>query len=143
MEGKVPQDMRYANIVGTLYKNKGDRSDCTHYRGVSLLSIVGRIFCSRCSEDTLSVYRKGVPHGSFPFLRLLYLVESDLISDLCRGPPLSDIPAVQAKQARLADSNALFISTCSWHADGYRVLVFHPLRLLHACLYYLMECGVI
>ena len=31
-EGKVPQDMRYANIV-TLYKNKGDRRDCSYYRG--------------------------------------------------------------------------------------------------------------
>ena len=26
------------------YKNKGDRGDCNHYRGTSLLSVVGRIF---------------------------------------------------------------------------------------------------
>ena len=31
-EGTVPQDMRDANIV-TLYKNKGDRSDCNNYTG--------------------------------------------------------------------------------------------------------------
>jgi len=39
-EGVVPQDMRDAKIV-TLYKNKGERSD---YRGISLLSIVGKVF---------------------------------------------------------------------------------------------------
>ena len=42
-EGKVPQDMRNAKIV-TLYKNKGERSDCNNYRGISLLSIVGKVF---------------------------------------------------------------------------------------------------
>ena len=42
-EGEVPQDMRDANIV-TLYKNKGDRSDCNSYRGISLLSVVGKLF---------------------------------------------------------------------------------------------------
>ena len=41
-EGTVPQDMRDANIV-TLYKNKGDRSDCNNYRGISLLSVVGKV----------------------------------------------------------------------------------------------------
>jgi hypothetical protein len=35
--------MKDANIV-TLYKNEGGgRSDCNHYRGISLLSIVGKV----------------------------------------------------------------------------------------------------
>ena len=42
-EGSVPQEMRDAHIV-TLYKNKGDRSDCNNYRGISLLSVVGKAF---------------------------------------------------------------------------------------------------
>ncbi|XP_063605235.1 uncharacterized protein LOC134780428 [Penaeus indicus] len=42
-EGAVPQDMRDASIV-TLFKNKGDRSDCNNYRGISLLSIVRKMF---------------------------------------------------------------------------------------------------
>lgn len=42
-EGAVPQDMRDAKII-TLYKNKGERSDCNNYRGISLLSIVGKAY---------------------------------------------------------------------------------------------------
>ena len=52
--GAVPQDTRGANII-ILYKNKGERSDCNNYRGISLLSIVGKVFArflyteSQCS----------------------------------------------------------------------------------------------
>ena len=42
-EKAVPQDMRDANII-TIYKNKGSRGDCNNYRGISLLSIVGKLF---------------------------------------------------------------------------------------------------
>lgn len=42
-EKKVPQDMRDSKII-TLYKNKGERSNCNNYRGISLLSIVGKVF---------------------------------------------------------------------------------------------------
>ena len=42
-EGTVPQDMQDSNIV-TIYKNKGDRSDCNNYRGISMLSIVEKSF---------------------------------------------------------------------------------------------------
>ena len=37
----MPQDMRDAKII-TLYKNKGERSN--NYRGISLLSLVGKAF---------------------------------------------------------------------------------------------------
>ena len=41
-KGSVPQDMKDSNIV-TLYKNKGARNDCNNYRGISLLSVVGKL----------------------------------------------------------------------------------------------------
>ena len=37
----MPQDMRDSNII-TLYKNKGDCSDCNNYPEMSLLSISGK-----------------------------------------------------------------------------------------------------
>ena len=42
-EGSVPQDMRDSNII-TLCKNKGDCSDWNNYHGMSLLSIIGKLF---------------------------------------------------------------------------------------------------
>ncbi|KAK3788584.1 hypothetical protein RRG08_031240 [Elysia crispata] len=42
-EGKVDQDMPDAKII-TLYKTKRGRSDCNNYKGISLLSIVGKDF---------------------------------------------------------------------------------------------------
>lgn len=42
-EGAMQQDMRDAKIV-TFYKNKGDRSHCNNYRGISLLSFVGKLY---------------------------------------------------------------------------------------------------
>ena len=42
-EGAVPQDTRDSKII-TLYKNKGERNDCNNYRGISLLSIVYKVF---------------------------------------------------------------------------------------------------
>ena len=41
----MPQDMRDAKMI-TLYKNKGDRSDCNNYRRISLLDAVRKAFAS-------------------------------------------------------------------------------------------------
>ena len=44
-EGAVPQDMRDAKII-TLFKNNGKRSDCNNYSGISLLSVIGKVFAN-------------------------------------------------------------------------------------------------
>ena len=41
-KGTLPQDFRDAVIV-SLSKNKGEKSDCSIYRGITLLSIAGKI----------------------------------------------------------------------------------------------------
>ncbi|KAK1882549.1 putative 115 kDa protein in type-1 retrotransposable element R1DM [Dissostichus eleginoides] len=38
-----PSDMKDAKII-TLYKNKGNKGDCNNYRGISLLSVLGKVF---------------------------------------------------------------------------------------------------
>ena len=42
-QGGVPEDMRDAKII-TLYKNKRERSNCNNYRGIYILSIIGKVF---------------------------------------------------------------------------------------------------
>ena len=41
-QSKLPSDLSNAVIV-TLYKNKGEKSDCSNYWGITLLSIAGKI----------------------------------------------------------------------------------------------------
>ena len=38
----------------TLYKNKGDRSDCNNFQGISLLSVVGKV-CPRADLTKLHI----------------------------------------------------------------------------------------
>ena len=59
--GRIPQEMVDSNII-TLYKNKGDRGDGNNYRGISLLSVIGKVFgqvfLSRLQIMAESVYRE-------------------------------------------------------------------------------------
>ena len=40
--GQVPQIWKDANLV-TIYKNKGDRADCSNSRGIALLAVGGKL----------------------------------------------------------------------------------------------------
>ena len=51
-EGSVPQDMKDSNII-TLYKNKGNCSDCNNYHGISLLSVIDKMFCMHHFTQTV------------------------------------------------------------------------------------------
>ena len=70
MEEAMPDDFRDATIV-SLYKNKGSKSDCGNYRGISLLSIAGKILArvvlnrliENVSEDNLPEAQCGFRPG--------------------------------------------------------------------------------
>ena len=47
-EGMAPSDWRNAVIV-PVYK-KGSRLDCTNYRGISFMSVVGKVFARILNE---------------------------------------------------------------------------------------------
>ena len=58
--------MRDANIV-TLYKNKGDCSDCNNYRGISLLSIVGKVFARVALNRLQKLASRVYPESQYGF----------------------------------------------------------------------------
>jgi len=63
----LPQDFKDANII-TLYKNKGSRQDCNSYRGISLLSVAGKVL-SRVLLPRLQVIADRVlPESQLPSL---------------------------------------------------------------------------
>ena len=41
--GIVPEDWR-SSVIVPLYKDKGERTECSNYKGISLLSVVGKIY---------------------------------------------------------------------------------------------------
>ena len=66
-KGTLPQDLRDAVIV-SLYKNKGEKSDCSNYRGIILLSIAGRILARvLLSRLTLMIARENMPESQCGF----------------------------------------------------------------------------
>ena len=60
-EENLPQDWKLAEVV-PLYKSKGKRSECGNYRGISLLSVPGKVFASiilnRCKDSLDQVLRE-------------------------------------------------------------------------------------
>ena len=58
-EGRLPQDFRDATIVH-IYKRKGNRQSCDNHRGISLLSIAGKILARVLLNRLLNHLEKGL-----------------------------------------------------------------------------------
>ena len=64
-EGKVPQDWKDAQLV-TIFK-KGDRRVCGNYRGISLLSIPGKVFARVLLNRLLAQIDQFLPEAQCGF----------------------------------------------------------------------------
>ncbi|XP_047998354.1 uncharacterized protein LOC125235808 [Leguminivora glycinivorella] len=71
--GRVPKDWCKAVIV-PLYKGKGSRLDCKNYRGISLLSIIGKLYAKVLIERVVRVTDEKVWDAQFvqQFLGKIY-----------------------------------------------------------------------
>ena len=65
-QSKLPKDLRDAVII-TLYKNKGEKSDCSNYRGITLLSIAGKILARVLLNRLLPIAEDHLPESQCGF----------------------------------------------------------------------------
>ena len=65
-EEKMTDDFCDALIV-SLFKNKGSKSDCGNYRGISLLSIAGKIFARVILNRLITVSEQNLPEAQCGF----------------------------------------------------------------------------
>ena len=63
----MPDDFHDALIV-SLYKKKGSRSDCGNYRGISLLSVAGKIFARIILNRLITVSEQTLPEVQCGFM---------------------------------------------------------------------------
>ncbi|XP_063624759.1 uncharacterized protein LOC134796499 [Cydia splendana] len=65
-EEHVPESFKISRIC-SLYKGKGDRSDCNSYRGISLLSTPGKVFARILLNRLLPLSETILPETQFGF----------------------------------------------------------------------------
>lgn len=65
-EERVPNEFK-VSCISALYKNKGDRSDCGSYRGISLLSTPGKAFARVLLNRLIKRSEKILPETQFGF----------------------------------------------------------------------------
>lgn len=65
-EERVPDTFKVSRICA-LYKNKGNRSDCNSYRGISLLSAPGKVFARILLNRLKALSEKILPETQFGF----------------------------------------------------------------------------
>ena len=64
---RLPQDLRDVVIV-SLYKNKGEKSDCSNYRGITVLSIAGKILAGGLLNRLIpTIAQKNTPENQCGF----------------------------------------------------------------------------
>lgn len=63
---EVPQDFKDATIV-TIYKRKGDRAECGNHRGISLLSVAGKILAKILQHRLQSLAEDILPESQCGF----------------------------------------------------------------------------
>ncbi len=68
-KGEVPGDWKKAIIV-PLYKGKGSRSECSSYRGISLLSVPGKVNGRILTERLMEVTERKVNEEQQNYRRL-------------------------------------------------------------------------
>src|SRR5678815_918799 len=56
---EVPQDWQDSCLV-PIYKGKGDKKECSNYRGISLLSVVGKIYGRIIIKNVKSITDKQI-----------------------------------------------------------------------------------
>ncbi len=67
-QSKVPEGWRKAIIV-PLYKGKGNKDECNNYRGISLLSVPGKIYGRILNERIMKITDKSVGDDQGGFWR--------------------------------------------------------------------------
>ncbi|KAL8570335.1 hypothetical protein ACOMHN_035753 [Nucella lapillus] len=65
-EEDMSQEFRDATII-SLFKNKGSKSDCGNYRGISLLSIAGKILARAINRLIFNISEKNLPEAQCGF----------------------------------------------------------------------------
>ena len=84
----MPKD--FCNVlISTLYNNKGSKSNCGNYRGISLLSKAGTIFTRILLNRLIMETERGLPEVQCGFRPGCSTVDTILSSDRCKRSALN------------------------------------------------------
>lgn len=79
----MPEDFCNA-LIATLYNNKGSKSNCGNYRGISLLSIAGTIFTRILLNQLIMETERGLREVQCGFRPGCSTMDTILSSDRCK-----------------------------------------------------------
>ena len=84
----MPEDFCNA-LIATLYNNKGSKSNCGNYRGISLLSVVGSVITRIPLKRLIMETERGLPEVQCGFRPGCSTVDTILSSDRCKRSALN------------------------------------------------------